>query len=285
MEEIKTPQSNPNYIELSDDTQSVGNIFNELSGELGELDFAEKSAKVDVKEKSPLRTAYLISGYVLWITIFVTGLLTLDVFARSSTDNALFTSLPVCPYLSYGISNYENTECKTLSMITADKITEKEKLEKEIAGHLVILIPKFMASLDIINSSKVQFIQDHTGNSRTSISDMIKQFQEIKNNTTYEWKDIECGAIALDEKWKFTVSCQVYGGLLLAPAGSLTKTSRESALAFLDRLNDPISGFRILSYPKTLDISEFSSADGIKLVFSTKTTLNLDLQYLPANKM
>jgi hypothetical protein len=34
MEEIKNTEQKPNYIELSQDSQSSGNIFNELSGEL-----------------------------------------------------------------------------------------------------------------------------------------------------------------------------------------------------------------------------------------------------------
>jgi len=38
MEEQKT-----NYIEISDTPQGVGNIFNELSGELGDLDFGDEN--------------------------------------------------------------------------------------------------------------------------------------------------------------------------------------------------------------------------------------------------
>ncbi len=88
-----------------------------------------------------------------------------------------------------------------------------------------------------------------------------------------------------DEKGNFSVSCQAYGGALLTPGGFATKTSREVALDFLARLSEAKSGFQILSYPKSLDISEFNSADGFKAVFSTKTSLELKLQYLPANKM
>lgn len=34
MEETKNTEQKPHYIELSQDPQNVGNIFNELSGEL-----------------------------------------------------------------------------------------------------------------------------------------------------------------------------------------------------------------------------------------------------------
>lgn len=285
MEEIKTPKPDANYIELSEDANSVGNIFNELSWELGELDFAEKSKKVEIEEKNPLRTVYLIGGYLLWIGIIITALLTLDVFARSSQENSLFSGLPVCPYLSFDVVGYDNAECKTVSMIFSEQSALKEKLEKNIASNLIILVPKLMASLDIANSPKVQFIQEHTGDARASITDAIKYFQEIKNRTTYEGKDIECSSLSWDESGKFSVSCQVYGGAIIVPTWTRTITSRETALAFLDRLTDPASGFQVLSYPKTLDISEFNSTDGIKNLFSTKTSLDLKLQYLPANKM
>ena len=170
-------------------------------------------------------------------------------------------------------------------MISTEKAAEKEKLEKNIATNLILLVPKFMQSLDIANSPKVQFIQEHTGDSRMSITEIIDHFLEIKNRTNYQGEDIECKALSLDEKGKISTSCQIYGGSLIAPTGFSTKTSRETTLSFLERLNNPKSGFQILSYPKTLDISLFNSTDGFKAVFSTKTLLNLELQYLPANKM
>lgn len=89
----------------------------------------------------------------------------------------------------------------------------------------------------------------------------------------------------MDETGKFSTSCEVYGGALLAPVGQSTKTSREIALSFLERLGDSKSGFQILSSPKVLGIAEYSSTDGFKAVFSTKTSLDLKLQYLPINKM
>jgi hypothetical protein len=82
-----------------------------------------------------------------------------------------------------------------------------------------------------------------------------------------------------------TISCQAYGWSLIVPVGVSTKTSRETMLAFLDRLNDQKSGFQILSYPKTLDIAQFNSTDGFKSIFSTQTSLNIEMQYLPINKM
>ena len=54
---------------------------------------------------------------------------------------------------------------------------------------------------------------------------------------------------------------------------------------FMTRLSDAKSNFQILSSPKILDISEFSSTEGFKSIFATQTSLSLKLQYLSVNKM
>lgn len=200
MEEIKKPEPKPNYVELSEDSHNVGNIFNELSGELGELSFAEKAVETEKQKKHPLEIAYLVSVYLFVIAILATIVMSLDVFARSSEDNKYFANLPICGYLSYGIEGFENEECKTPSMIAKDADIAKEKLEKNIITNLILLVPKFMQSLDIANSPKVQFIQEHTGDSRVMINDMVERFLEIKNKTSYQGEDIECRTLTADEK-------------------------------------------------------------------------------------
>ncbi len=203
----------------------------------------------------------MVSRYLFVAGIIIAILLTLDTFIRSSEDNSLFSNLPIGFYLAMGTTDYDNVDNKTLSMISAEVAAEKDKIEKNMATNLIILVPKFMQSLDIANSPKVQFIQEHTGDSRVSIKDVTTRFSEIKSKTNYQGEDIECKTLVVDEKGKFSISCQVYGGALIAPTGASTKTSRETALAFLARLDDPKSGFQVLSYPKTLDISQYNSTE------------------------
>lgn len=186
MEETKNTEPQPNYIELSEDSHSVGNIFNELSGELGDLDFNKGATEQTEEKKNPIEIAYTVSKNVFISSIVIVVLLSLDVFARSSEDNALFANLPICSYLALGTNDYVNTDCKTLPMISAEVTAEKEKIEKNIAANLILLVPKLMQSMDIANSPKVQFIQEHTGDSRISLSDMMNRFLEIKNKTTYQ---------------------------------------------------------------------------------------------------
>lgn len=71
-------------------------------------------------------------------------------------------------------------------MILTEKTALQEKLEKNIAVNLVLLVPRFLQSLDITNSPKVQFIQEHTGDSKISIIDTMNRFTEIKNKTNYQ---------------------------------------------------------------------------------------------------
>lgn len=96
MEEAQKPEQKPNYIELSDDSQNAGNIFNELSGELGDLDFAEKNAKKEAVKKDPIETAYFIMSKLFILGIVLVVILTIDVFVRGSEDNSFYTSLPIC---------------------------------------------------------------------------------------------------------------------------------------------------------------------------------------------
>lgn len=200
MEETQNTEQQPNYIELSEDSHNVGNIFNELSGELGDLDFAKGAVEQEVHKKDPLKIAYDISRGAFLFGIAAAVLLSIDVFARSSTDNSMLANLPICSYLAMGTNDYDNKDCKTLPQISAEVSAEKDKLEKNIAANLILLVPKLMQSMDIANSPKVQFIQEHTGDSRISLSEMTNRFLEIKNKTNYQGEDIECTKISLDEK-------------------------------------------------------------------------------------
>jgi len=198
---------------------------------MGELDFSEKKTPKIKSERNIIITMYSISGKAFTLALIIAIILSIDVFVRTATDNRSFAHLPICQYLVMGIDDYDNNnECLTLPMILVKINTEKEKIEKSIVLNLTILIPKLMQSLDITNSPKVQFIQEHTGDSRYSIVDMFDRFVEVKNKTSYQGEDIECKNILVNETGKFSISCQVFGGPIIAPAGLTTKTSREVAL-------------------------------------------------------
>lgn len=128
----------------------------------------------------------MASKYAFLLGIMTAVLLSIDTFVRSSQDNSFLANLPICSYLSLGVEGYDNAECKTLPMIVTETQAKKEELEKNIANNLVILVPKLMQSIDIANSPKVQFIQEHTGDSRVPITDALSRFLEIKGKTSYQ---------------------------------------------------------------------------------------------------
>lgn len=207
MEEQKT-----NYIEISDNS-AVGNIFNELSGELGDIDFGDE--KIEKQRLGKIKNrwilAYRASGILFTISLILAVILSADVFIRNSPTNNLFVNLPICDYLSFGIDDYENTDCKTLPMILETATAEKEKIEKNIISNLVVLVPKLLQSLDIVNSPKVRFIQERTGDARIPITEMINRFLEIKGRTVYHGEDIDCKNLVVDEKGRMSISCDIYG--------------------------------------------------------------------------
>jgi hypothetical protein len=62
-------------------------------------------------------------------------------------------------------------------------------------------------------------------------------------------------------------------------------TSRRVAADFLDKLSEKSSPFVISEMPKTLDISEFNSADPGKAVFNSETNFTLKLKFTPNTKL
>lgn len=286
MEEQKS-----NFLEIPDNANPTGNIFNELSWELGELDFGEKAEKKqEGKKRDVLSLVYNWSSVIFTLTIIWSVIITADTFIRSAPDNSYFSSLPppVCEYLSFGIDGYDNTGCRTLPMILGTVSSAKEKLENKIIDNLVIFVPKKTQSTDIINSPKVQFILKHTtADMRVPITDVINKFLEIKKRTIYDGKDISCKNFTIDETWKMALSCDVMGWALVGNIWWDEKeTSRQVMLKFLNNFIDHKNGFRILSYPKSLEMSQYTSTDlGLTAAFSTISSIDLKLQYLPINKM
>ena len=80
------------------------------------------------------------------------------------------------------------------------------------------------------------------------------------------------------------LSCDAYGGNLLGQSSSEI-TSRQVAADLLDRLSDKSSPFTVMESPKTLELSQFMSADPGKSAFTTKTSFTLKLKFSPNTQM
>ncbi|MDD2487175.1 MAG: hypothetical protein PHS92_02315 [Candidatus Gracilibacteria bacterium] len=259
-------------------------IFQELQN----LNFENSDTEEDIEKRKikehPIFVAYKISTNFALLSIFLIILLTVDIYLKTTNDNYIVSALPVCPYLSWSIDGYDNTDCKTLPMIVTSLQKEKSDLEKNIVSNLHALLPRKLETDNISNSPEVQFIQEKTGDSRIYIKNMLEKFDEIRMMSPYKGEDIECSSLTLNEKGEMDISCDVYGGSIFSQSTSLS--SRITAIKFLENLRDKNNGFMVLDFPKTIGISKFISGDGgIKGAFTTKTTLLLKLKFIYNNKM
>lgn len=253
-------------------------IFNEL----WDLDFWQINSEI---QASKLERNYLLLSYkIIWNTLIASIILLVilffDIFLKNTEDNSLISALPIfCDYISYPIDWFNNVDCKTIPTILNELENKKNELEKDIGGKLIDILPKKLNALNIASSNEVQFIKEKTWDSRISINDILDSFDKLKASSYYRGEDIECKDTTINEKWDFETTCDIYWWSLLGSSF----TSRRTALDFLNKINQ--SNFILTDFPKKLDINKFSSPDvGIKWTFTTKTTVNLKLKYLPLKK-
>ncbi|MDQ1343839.1 MAG: hypothetical protein QG650_559 [Patescibacteria group bacterium] len=251
---------------------------------LGENFFAEaQSAQaVKAKKKDPYEVGAKAFDIGMKLAIVATIVFCIDSSIRSMETPEYFENLPVCDYLSWGIHGFENGDCNTVVQIAAKKTEELAQIETTVTNNLIVLVPKRLESSDALNSPEVQFIKEHTGDTRASFQNVIEGFQEIVAGSDYRGEDIECSKFVFNEKGEFSTSCEFYGGPLDSASSKESRSSRMTALAFLARVEG--SEFRLLNSPKSLDIAKYTSADpGIRSTFSTLTRLQLNFRYVPAN--
>jgi hypothetical protein len=274
------PEPKSNFIDTEKQTIGSEDIFqslgeNFLSGLTAPQEEKKKQKKTRLEIAAISMNALLVAAIV---GIVATGV---DSTLRGLEDPGYLQNFPVCDYLSWGIDGYENADCKSLQGIIAEKDAEKKQVEKTIVNNLLILVPKKLEVGDLLGSPEVQFVKERTGDSRKPLSKMIESFMELTKMPPYQGEDIECDGFKLTEKGEMEVNCEFYGDALSSFGNSESKTSRITAIKFLQNLES--SEFRILNPPKSLDIQKFSSPDaGIRSTFSTVTRVQLKLRYVPS---
>lgn len=272
------------YIPKAED--SGVDLFTELGSE---LDFGEVIKLQDEAangKKSPLQWVHVGLGFIFKIAVVICIVTGVDVTARNLVNNDAIKSLPLCSYYAMGVDEYNNDDCASYTEILARQSAKKAELEKELAINLAVLIPQKLLLQNTIKSPEVQYILAKTSNSRVLIDEMFTKFTDYRTGVNvYKGDDIDCYGYTVDEKGNFTVTCD-FLGFSISGAGDKVATSRVTALAFLDKIRSPESGFKIINEPKSLDMQVYSSADlGIRSTFTTKTTLTLKLRYSSPNRI
>ncbi|EKE26505.1 MAG: hypothetical protein ACD_4C00259G0001 [uncultured bacterium (gcode 4)] len=289
-EDIQNPtqESEPieNVVSEESHTLITSDVWSDdIFQSLQDLDFNKVEEIQEKKEiKHPLYIAYKTSSTIVILLIFILSLFLIDTYLKTAKDNDIVGAFPICSYLSYSIEWYENSDCETLPMIVNNLSKKQSEIEKNIVTNLHTLLPRKLETDNVLNSSEVQFIQNKIWISRIKILSVLNKFEEIKNMSRYEWKDIECKGIVINEAWELKTSCDIYWGSIIP--GTPSSSSRVTAIKFLENLQDKNNWFIIMNLPKKLDISKYSSTDWwIKWAFTTVTPLNLDLKFISNNKM
>ncbi len=256
-------------------------VFGELGGE-----FLEKEEMLPVVEVSRAERIirYTLSGIFLLLVLASITLVGMaaDLGLRYYIGDASFLSgVGLCSYLTDGV-DYDNTQCYTLSQLKDHTIHDKLTLEADTIKQLISILPSMLQDVDVDKSPNVLFIR-RTLASRLSALDIMDQFQSIRSKSPYQGEDIECIGFKISQSGVLSTSCAIYGGAVDDPAAGTSSSSRINALAFLSRLQSKDSHFTIVNYPSGIDISTYSSSEpGIKSLFSTKTSVDLTLQYVPS---
>lgn len=270
------------FITPKDPTTS---LFQDLGTE---LDFGDANAIKSVSEDTsshPLSLAKTGTGLLLALLLVYTVVASIDVSMRNMETTGFFKELPLCGYYTLGTDNYKNQSCGSYVEAKNSIDVERTKLESDLGTNLALMVPNKTAIQNPTAQPEVQYILQKTA-SRSSLRDAITSFNRIKNTATdYQGKDIDCSKFTLNEKGGMTVSCDFYGFALLS-SDEVPNTSRTTALALLDKLSDPNSGFTLVEQPRNLEIEKYTSTDtGLRSTFSTRTSLILRLKYSPLNKL
>jgi hypothetical protein len=264
----------------------VDSLFNELGSELDFGAIDNSSGLSESPAKHPLEIAKLVTGLLVSVVALAAFVTTVDATIRNLEDNGFLKGIGLCSYYTLGVDNLGTADCGSYTQTKAFVAGQKEALEKDLGGKLAIVIPRKLVTANTAKLPEVSFILQKTGNTRTSITEVTKNFLNIKNTATeYQGKDIDCEKMVVNEKGELTIKCDFYGFPLLS-SDATPFTSRSTALAFLKKLEDPSSNFTLLEQPKSLEIEKFSSVDaGLRSTFSTRTSLTLKVRYSPSNKL
>lgn len=267
----------------ADTTNIYNDFFQETSD--GNISIGPKA------QKSGLEVATSILGYIVPIAVFFWAVGAGHIFLRTQEKSTFAENYQfLCPYLNYGITLPDNEEkgCRTITMI-ADEYEKKEKeLQEQIIAYLTEYIP-IKVSQNIMDASpERKFIFD-TFQSKVFVDKIMDRFELEKKAAQYPWADnIICNGITITQRDRVSTQCTIYGGNI-GDDDSNRKlwSARIEALRFIERIsNTAKSQFIVLNPPTTLNI-EMAGAEGelVSNLFKTRTTLQLELQYVPLDQI
>ncbi len=236
-------------------------------------------------QKSYLEIFTTILGYAIPVAIIGCLLGSAHVFIRTQDTNKLVEEKYsfLCGYLNYGTDNVPDDikMCKTFSMIQAEYDAKYKTLQDTIIVKLNEYIPVKITKNLLASSPEKKFIID-TYKNKIYVDEIIKKFQSVKDMAQDPRRsNIECNGISINNGQNLTTQCTVYGGDIGDDdANGKLGSARIEALSFIETLGNTQSSQFILLNPPT-SMSQEKLLEGESDIFKTRTTLSIEVQYVP----
>jgi hypothetical protein len=238
-------------------------------------------------KKSGLEIGTNILGYIIPLAIVLAVIGVIHVFIRTQETNTFAENYNfICPYLNMGIDD-PSKACKTLTMLKKEYDDRLARLQLEIVTGLTEYIP-IKISKNIIDASPERTFIIKTFNEKVHVDDIIKQFEKMRTDSEYqESPNIECNGISITNGDTLSTQCTVYGGKIGADdANNRLGSARIEALSFLETIaNTARSQFILLNPPSSLNVEILKPGeDTSSILFETKTTVQIQVRYVPFNQ-
>lgn len=254
-------------------------------GEDGKLTVWTKSSR------SGLEIFVNIMKYVVILVVIVWALFTAHVSLRTIKDASIFESYPfLCSYLNYDVNTPEkDKQCKTVATIQSDFDKKTKVLKDDIVAGLSEYIP-VQVGANILSTSPERLFAVTSYESKSHIDTVLSSFEKTKKSAQYQsLENIDCTGVVVRQWNALSTQCSVYGGNIGDTSDSTANggvpglaSSRIEALRFLEILADTSKSSFVLDNPPTsLSIEKLSKEEWIKTGFQTRTTIPVQVRYVP----
>ncbi len=265
---------------VNDQANLYGDFFQETSD--GNITIGTKS------QKSWLEVATGILSYVVPIAVVVTILASIHVFMRTQESGSFAENYQfLCPYINMGVNAPEKW-CKTFTAIEKEYNDKTKSLEESTIELLTEYIP-IKVSKNIMDASPERRLVFTVFEEKVHVDDIIRDFETIRKTASYVgWNNIECNGLSITNGNMLSTQCTVYGGAIGDDdANKKLWSARIEALRFVDTLsNTPKSRFILMNPPSSLTVEDITSGTdfGVSTAFKTRTTLQIQVRYVPFNQ-
>ena len=130
---------------------------------------------------------------------------------QEDNTNSAFKYSFLCNYFVWGIEDYQNTDCKTVTMVETEITAQKKKLENRIIESLSEYLPIKIQQGSLFALEEA-FIAD-TMKNKIPFIDVMSDFQTAKLSVNSGSTEVvSCNGVQITSKGILNSPCTVYGG-------------------------------------------------------------------------